>query len=437
MNNVYNIIKELRQTSSTNEKVQILKNNSDNDKLKKVFEYALDPFKQFYIRKIPQYDSEKHEKLDEESAFNLMFGLLDKLSRRQHTGNVAIARLKTTLEVLPIEYSEILKNIIGKDMRCGVAESTVNKVWCGLIKEFPVMLCSAYNQKLVDAIKYPAYAQLKADGMRVIIIIDNENITFYTRKGKEILLDNELKNEFLKISKGAHQSLMFDGEMLCYENDTLMNRQSGNGVLNKAVKGTISQEEQNSIRVKLWDVIPLNVFNGEDVCVDDYKTRFDLLKLIVKESDRINIIETSVVNNIEEVNELFREYIKNGYEGIILKSFDGVWEDKRSKKCVKFKGVYDADLRIVEVIEGEGKNKGKLGSIKCRTEDGGLVVNVGSGFTDEQRILFYSNEMLDKIVAVEYNEKIIDKHGNMSLFLPVFVSIRDDKTQANTIEELT
>ena len=65
------------------------------------------------------------------------------------------------------------------------------------------------------------------------------------------------------------------------------------------------------------------------------------------------------------------------------------------------------------------------------------MVNVGSGFTDEQRVLFFTDEMLDKIVAVEYNEKIVDKHGKMSLFLPVFVSLRFDKNTANNEEELT
>lgn len=436
MNTVHSIIELLQSTSSSNNKIEILKNNSDNENLKKVFEYALDPFKQFYIRKIPKYSADEHSKLNVDDSFNLMFEVLDKLSNRVHTGNVAIDMLKTTLEVIDPKCTEILEYIIKKDVRCGVAESTVNKVWGGLIKEFPVMLCSAYDVKLVEKVKFPAFVQLKADGMRFSAIIKNGTVKFFTRKGKEIDVDDELIDICLGLYRG--KDFVLDGEMLVYENGELLDRKTGNGILNKSVKGTISDEEKSKINLVVWDVI-----NYDDFVVGKgsitYKERFEYINDLIGQSNqnRISVIKTSIVDDMTEVNDIFNEYLQLGLEGVILKDFSSIWEDKRSKSCIKFKGIYDADLRVIEVIEGDGKNKGKLGALKCSTEDEKLVVNVGSGFTDEQRILFFSDEMLDKIVAVEYNEKIVDKHGKMSLFLPVFVSLRFDKTVANKEEELT
>lgn len=436
MNTVHSIIELLQSTSSSNNKIEILKNNSDNENLKKVFEYALDPFKQFYIRKIPKYSADEHSKLNVDDSFNLMFEVLDKLSNRVHTGNVAIDMLKTTLEVIDPKCTEILEYIIKKDVRCGVAESTVNKVWGGLIKEFPVMLCSAYDVKLVEKVKFPAFVQLKADGMRFSAIIKNGTVKFFTRKGKEIDVDDELIDICLGLYRG--KDFVLDGEMLVYENGELLDRKTGNGILNKSVKGTISDEEKSKINLVVWDVI-----NYDDFVVGKgsitYKERFEYINDLIGQSNqnRISVIKTSIVDDMTEVNDIFNEYLQLGLEGVILKDFSSIWEDKRSKSCIKFKGIYDADLRVIEVIEGDGKNKGKLGALKCSTEDEKLVVNVGSGFTDEQRILFFSDEMLDKIVAVEYNEKIVDKHGKMSLFLPVFVSLRFDKNTANKEEELT
>lgn len=436
MNTVHSIIELLQATSSSNAKIEILKNNADNENLKKVFEYALDPFKQFYIRKIPKYNKNQQLTFNEDDSFNLVFDMLDKLSDRVYTGNLAIEMLKTTLETVDTKCAEILEYIIRKDVRCGVAESTVNKVWVGLIKEFPVMLCSSYDAKLVEKIKFPAFVQLKADGMRFSAIVKDGTVRFFTRKGKEIDVDDELIDICLGLYKGKY--FVLDGEMLVYENGELLDRKTGNGILNKSVKGTISDEEKSKINLVVWDVIDYDDFVVGKGSVT-YKERFENINDLIEQSNqnRISIIKTSIVDDMTEVNVIFNEYLQLGLEGVILKDFTSKWEDRRSKSCIKFKGIYDADLRVIEVIEGEGRNKGKLGALKCCTEDGKLVVNVGSGFTDEQRILFFADEMLDKIVAVEYNEKIVDKHGKMSLFLPVFVSLRFDKTVANKEEELT
>ena len=119
-----------------------------------------------------------------------------------------------------------------------------------------------------------------------------------------------------------------------------------------------------------------------------------------------------------------------GHEGIILKDGNGIWEDKRAKHQIKFKGELECDLKIVAVEPGTGKYEGMLGAIVCESADGVVKVNVGSGFTDAHR-KNYGQELVDKIVAIKYNSRIKNKLGDESLFLPIFVEIRDDKDVAD------
>jgi ATP-dependent DNA ligase len=92
---------------------------------------------------------------------------------------------------------------------------------------------------------------------------------------------------------------------------------------------------------------------------------------------------------------------------------------------------WNAILKIVAVEEGSGKAAGMLGAIVCESADGIVKVNVGSGFSDAQRKQYWKEDLVDKIVAVKYNARIKNKTGEESLFLPVFIELRDDKDVAD------
>ena len=127
--------------------------------------------------------------------------------------------------------------------------------------------------------------------------------------------------------------------------------------------------------------------------------------------------------------------LSQGQEGIILKDRQGQWEDKRTKSQIKFKGELECDLKIVGIQAGTGKYEGMLGAILCESKDGIVKVSVGSGFNDEHRQT-YGDELIGKIVAVKYNARITNKDGEESLFLPIFVEVREDKTVADSSKDI-
>lgn len=426
--NINQLFNELALDNSRLFKLSKLKEHSHDKVLKEAIRLALDPFTQFYIRKIPAYVSNTGD------GISLKFALdsIGDLSKRLVTGNAAIAHLQGVLEALSADNAKVIERIICKDLKCGVSIATANAVWPGLIHEYPCMLCSGYEEKLIAKIKWPALAQKKEDGMRFNAIVNNGKVEFRARSGKELDLLGYLEPEFLAAAAG--ENLVFDGELLVELPDgTFAPRQEGNGILSKAGKGTISAEEAKQVRAQLWDVIPYENFITGSYKVG-YSTRLEKLnQCLIASIGKLHVVETALVNTIEEARTIFNKYLSEGFEGIILKDSHSIWENKRSKSQIKFKAELETDLKIVGIQEGTGKYIGKLGAIDVESDDRVIRVSVGTGFSDDQR----SNldewfQNIGKIVSVKYNARLKNKDGEESLFLPVYIEIRDDKTTADS-----
>jgi len=426
--NINNFLNVLAANASRNFKIEQLTANKDDKLLREVVQLTLDPFTQFYQRKIPKY------KPGPTDGISLKFALdsLSDLSSRRVTGNAAIAHLTGLLEALNPDNAKVIERVIDKSLGAGFSESTANKVWPGLVHEYPVMLCSPYDQKLADKIKFPAYVQLKMDGMRFNAIVHNNTVEFRSRNGKEIQLLGNLEEEFLQMA--GDTDCVFDGELLIVDNGVTLDRQTGNGILNKANKGTISSADAAKVHATVWDVIPYSAFLV-GICKTEYSKRIANLEVMLQHrytsTKKVNLVATDLVPTMEFANAMFEEYLSSGLEGIILKDASGIWEDKRSKTQIKFKGELECDLRIVGVQAGTGKYENMLGAILCESSDGIVKVSVGSGFSDDQRKNLITEKLLDKIVAVKYNTRIKNRTGEESLFLPIFIEIREDKNVAD------
>jgi DNA ligase-1 len=130
----------------------------------------------------------------------------------------------------------------------------------------------------------------------------------------------------------------------------------------------------------------------------------------------------------------FRDYMKAmveaGYEGVMIKEPDALYECKRTTSWLKMKPFIEVSLAVTAVEEGTGRNRGKLGAIVCEGIDDGkrIVVNVGSGFTDEQRAEFWASKdtLIDQIVEVRADAatRSQDSEDTWSLRFPRFLRFR-------------
>lgn len=458
---ILDILNELEATNSTKEKESILRKHEDNELLKRVFQLTYDKVNfTFNIKKIDpewiEYDNDvpEHHTIDLGMVLESIVLNLCEHKMRGHEAQQFLS--ETFMQLLP-DDREVLKRVLKRDLRVKTSGSIANKVWKGLVPKVPQMLARPHKEKNLKAIKYPAIAQKKADGVRCIIFVDNGVTTMFSRNGNEFDLPT-IREELSKIDTQC----VIDGELLYSGDLREEDRQTGNGIVGKSLKGTIEPEEEKRIYMEAWDIIPLSDYKEKGKCHLPYLNRFATLKEFIETNrlETVCLIESHTVDNIDEAKELSANYIANGFEGIILKNAIAPWEDTRSKHQVKFKEVIDFDFRVVAVYRHE-EDPNKLGGLTLESECGQIRVNCGSGFKDKDtdakmgkripleerheydRELLWTQryELIGKIVegtcnGVTTRKNVKEGEPPYKVFLPIFKLFRFDKDVANTLEEL-
>ena len=433
MSMLYAMLQELQNEPSTNKKVEIIeKYKSEEAKL--FFTYTLNDVK-YGIKKTPVYRTKENGSC----TFDDMLHLLDSLADRVVTGNAALDAVSILLNTCTEEDAYVFLCMLQKKTRCGVSSALVNKVYPSLITiPAKVMKAQSYSEKNMKNIVYPALSQRKCDGARCLGVnplSEDEDIFFMTSSGKPYYNLNVLAEELSRLPKGY----VYDGELLVLDEEgKVMSRKAGNGVLNKAIHNTISEEEAKRVRLVLWDCIKIDDYNN-DKGSEPYEVVYNSLNNLLDDSfKRISLVESKMVNTRDEAFSHFKEMLERGEEGTILKNLHSTWENKRSKNCVKFKIVIQTTMKVTGFLEGKEKYDNSLGSIVCESSDGIVRVNVGSGLSDEDRENIWNNrgEYLGKFIEVESNGLILADDGTYSLFLPRFIEVREDKTEADSFDTI-
>jgi ATP-dependent DNA ligase len=413
-------LNKLDMTAGTNDKIVLLREYLEDPVFKKVIIYALDNRLHYKIKKLPEVSITRDDVTND-----TVFSFLDYLAEKSG----ATKEDKETLASMCIDefFKEVITRIIKKDLKCGVSNKLVNKAVPDTVFVVPYMRCS--TEKKVKNIKYPAVVQKKADGM-----FSNMLDYFITRNGKKVYqLDHILNDNFI-----FTEDMVLLGELLVYENGKELSRKKGNGILNSCISNTCDPDDAIKVRYIVWDIIPRGDWE-RGVCNIKYVDRLYMLKECISKCDYVKLIDTVVVNSLARAKKVYRDYRGKGYEGAIIKNTDSIWKDHTSPNVVKLKNVSEGDLLIVGWMPGEKgtKYEDMLGSLLCQSSDGKIVVGVSSGLTDEQRKNLKPEDVIGKIVAVEYESVIESKNKDTySLFLPRFVEIREDKDEADTFERL-
>jgi hypothetical protein len=346
---ILKILESINSESSRTGKIAIIKENKDNSLFTDVLQAALNPYTNFYIRKIPIYTAKGTNSL------SWALDELKKLQNRELTGSAGIEHLRTILSSVTVDDAIVVERIIGKDLRCGASDGTTNVAIPGFVPEYPCLLARPYDEKNIKNIVYPAFSQLKADGLRANVIVKNGKVTTCGRSGRDIDLLGHLDADMILLAsqyKGLSDDMFFDGEFVVVDaNEKIVSRKVGNGIINKAIKGTISDNEARQVRFQIWDAFPLNEFYARKSELE-YSSRFihltSFITKLVQSQDataaflshgafKFRLIPFKCVNSLEEAVIHFNEMLAAGEEGTILKNYCGLWEDTRSKHLVKFK----------------------------------------------------------------------------------------------------
>ena len=425
MEEVIKIFKQIQETSGKNDKQSIITKNKNNELFKKCLIFLLDCNVVTVISK-----AKINKRLDltgcitiDKASFGTIMGYIEE----NNTGRDSdISIVQSFIENQPEEYREFYRDMVTKSLRLGVDEKTVNKAIPNLIRTFNVMLAQKYWD-CMDSVKGKEFIiTQKLDGNRLVAVYEDD-IKLYTRQGKFVTGLLDIEND---IKLNLHKGYVYDGEVILRNDNNLPSDE----LFRETMKVVRKDGIKNNLVFHVFDVIAINsFFNGIDKVECSVRKEF-----IHKEVQNMEWVKEVPVlykgYDTNMITKLLDEQIALGHEGVMVNLADAPYECKRSKQILKVKRMQTADVRCIDIIEGDGANKNRLGAITFEFihEDKIHTCNCGSGFSEQQRIDFWNNPdgIIGKIVEVSYFEiSTNQKDDSYSMRFPVFKMLRLEKSE--------
>lgn len=412
---------DLKAISGTNDKKAFLKQHERDEDFKSLLRFLLNP------RVITGIDEAKiNKKIQPMRAplimsFENLFTYLEQNSTGRDS-DIAVCQM--FIERQELELRGFVASVITKSLKLGVDVKTVNAVYGrDFIFQHEVQQGSPRDKlRLKDGEVF--YLTQKLNGTRGTYV-EGELLS---RQGIPFTGLEHITTELRDIELSYGLDLVFDGELIRWNIDCLPDNENfriGTGIINS------DDEDKSCIEFVLFDILPLHEFR-QGQSFHKYSERRATLEKLFAEDKYKNLKQVPLMycgSDQSKIDE-WLEYMDNqGYEGLMLNK-DVPYYCKRHTGLVKIKTFKYSDLKIVGYEEGSGKYAGMLGAIIVEYKNN--VVNVGSGFTDEQRVEYWSNRdnLVGKICTVKYKDETSDKKtGAKSLQFPIFTGMRPDKTE--------
>jgi DNA ligase-1 len=207
--------------------------------------------------------------------------------------------------------------------------------------------------KEAKKIKFPVFTQPKLDGIRCIAIIKGGVVTLWSRTRKPINsvphIVQELEAAF------ENQDIILDGEL--YNHDMKSDFEK--------IVSLVRQEEPGEGH----EVVQYHVY--DTINEDPYKNRYAKLHRLFNAFEFYGIkqVPSDVARSAEDVMTNFEKYIKEGYEGAMLRNVESPYVNKRSMDLQKMKPFIDDDFEITAATSGRGKMAG-LAVFTCKAKNG-------------------------------------------------------------------
>ena len=286
------------------------------------------------------------------------------------------------------------------------------------------MLASPVEEKHLSNLEYPVICSPKIDGVRVLAL----NGVLYSRSMKPI------RNKALieKFSNSKYKDINFDGEITVVDkNDPNVYR------ITTSYVNSFDKEEDESHKfvINVFDI--LNIDSLDTPYINRLKSIPDF------DEPLFSKLEYKLCTNSKEVLEYEQYCLNAGYEGIMVRSYNGKYKLGRSTLkegiILKLKRFSDYEAIIVGFVE-EYKNlneakknelgrterssakdglvpNGRLGALICKFND--IEFNIGSGFTHEERTEVWDNResYIGKLVKFKCFEVGVKDAPRFPIFL--------------------
>jgi DNA ligase-1 len=383
-----------------NPKLELLKAKSSNPVLRDCFRYAYNWKMAYGIGTAFKVDEKvKGKGKLGVKPWKLFIDLLQKLSSLPAANSAHKEKLKKTLEKMPRRTRKWALRILKRDLKIGVKDGGIRKVWPSLLPSFAVTLCSTItstDEKDLSALPERLWVEPKLDGLRLELVVYDareQRGKVFTREGLEQVHLQYLIPEASQMVKSCgFTSGVFDCEGI----STSSTRYSDAVSAVTTSKG----KSEHKLVLMCFDFVPLESFElGEDKTTQR-KRRLRLQELFDTGghfAPSMKIVPGVRVGQKrgKHILDLYSQWRKQGYEGVVIKDADATYaageKNRKRSGYFRIKPFETVDVTIVGFEPGTPgtKNEGVLGAFHCKTAEG-VDIWVGGGFKDEERKKFWS-----------------------------------------------
>ena len=420
---IYDFVEQSNSTNSNTDKLQVLQTYTQYDSVKKALVYTYDTFKQYGVT---SKNCKKHSDLIK-WGYTDLFKLLDDLDQKYLTGHEAISYVNGFVDANK-NFEDIIWNIIDRNLKTRSTTSMINKVVPGLIPTFDVALANAYNDKTAKKVDWNDewLVSRKLDGIRCLVIIDeNGEVKFFSRAGKPFLTLDNLKPSIHKLGL---KNMVLDGEICMTDENGDEDFQS---IIKEIKRKNHTIENPHYF---IFDMLTLKEFTDQ-VSESTVGYRLEQAKVLINDDKYISLLDQRVGSDMI-LEEMMEESKNGGWEGLMLRK-DTTYQGKRSNDILKVKKFHDDEYVVVDLENAvnrvivDGKEVEELMLKNVIIEHKGNRVQVGSGFSHEQKRYFFENpnEILGKTITVQYFETTKNERGEESLRFPVMKGIYEGKRE--------
>ena len=433
----WQVIQQLESTNSRLDKEKILQMVLLQQPEDKEFwvgcKLALDPMVTFGIKQVP-IKEENTGIMPANYDDNFKLAITGFISR-SITGNMARDMVNELMDHCePDAWNNWYRRILIKDLRCGVTETTINKVRPNTVPIFSCQLAkdAAEHEAKLKGSKLLDY---KLDGVRVLAVIQRVNtgslsamlmpkVTLHSRNGKVFENFKHIEEQLAMAARDLESDWVLDGEITSATFQSLMTQ------VHRKKDANASDAVLN-----VFDFIPLDEFVKGKWAVPQHKRRSDLRDFMGHFLDCDNVkflayetVDLDTEQGQTKLDEMRANAAKLGLEGVMVKDAAAFYECKRTDAWLKIKPNITVDLTVVDIEPGTGRNLGRLGAFVCEGVDNGrgIRVYVGSGFSDRQRDVYWADpvSIMGQTVEIRADAVTQNQDGSYSLRFPRFVRFR-------------